>query len=303
MATPITANQIGQFDFGIVSFNFEHVAQVLQRFIDVGSTKGSIAITDLHIVSRAAVTNNKFTTISHAISSGTRLFDAIAYFSLPEDRRPAVTVEVLENNEEDPTIMAIGRSIFYVWFLYLTRANIPSVDDDGATFQVPRLLSHVMGLNDGPKKYIQNIASFDLVKMDARWIRFVTIVNIGQEVSNRLGLGVAGYRILSAIFADEHKYQQGHGLDVPLSGLRKLYRLGPVWDVHPITRSANFLNIVKNFNANLNNMLLILYDDAYLTQLKDLKFIFDKPIYNPRFNEFRSWDATTFDGFTDKVFP
>lgn len=303
MASQIAGNQVGTFHFGIVQFDFQRVAEILQNFIDVGSRKGAIAISDLNIVARTAVDNNQFNSIVQAIESGTRLFDAIAYFSLPDDKRPPVKVEPLDDGESDPTMMDIGRAVFFIWFLYLTRANIPSVDDAAGSFAIPRLLTGVMGLTEEPNEYIERVASFDLVKMDARWIQYVTINNIGQEVSNRLGLGVAGYRILSAIFADESKYQQNHGLNQQLDGLRKLYQRGPVWDVHPITRSAVFLNVVKNFNANLNNMLLILYDDTFLDQLKQLKFIFDKPIHNPRFNEFRSWNSNTFDNFTNKVFP
>jgi hypothetical protein len=293
---------VGAINFGVVSFDATDLANALSAFIVAGDGGNKIAVTDLNIISRQAVTNNAFTTLAEAISAGTKLFDALAYFSLPAAQRPTVQVEPLEQNTHDPSPIQIGRGIYYVFMYILLRGHAPAITGPGDTQPIPQFLSNVMNMTQPASTYASTIASFDINRLDHTWIKHVRISGLDQKTKNRLALGMAGYRLPGSFALYAFRTDADAAAIQAATAIRNFVMRGATWDCHAVTRSAAFLDVVKNFNANCGNLLLRVYTTEQIDRLVQLRVLYAAPVENPRFTQWTAWTDNTFNGFTDFVF-
>lgn len=294
---------LGALEFVTVTYNHQDLAAALNAFVTAGSVRGQIAITDLSIVSRHANNLEPFTTVADAISRGTRLFDALAYFSLHPDLRPDIVHEELGEDEEDPAVDDIGRSLFYVFMFILIRGSAPSHIATNNTTPVPRFLSNVMNLTETPDVYADRLASFDIQLMHHGWVRHITLDGLDHTVQNRLALGVAGYRLPAALCIAELKQDLAPELVTAVEAVRNFVNRGMVWDCVGHVRSARFLDAVKNMNKNVGNLISLSVPDDVIARLVRLRVLFEAPVYDERFTQYLTWTNATFAEFDDFIFP
>lgn len=294
---------LGDLNFQGIDLNPTELGTALQKFISQGSNTGFISKNDLTIISRNENRPSGFNSVADAISCGTRLFDALCYFSIPELQRPEVEIEALDANDEDPSLESISKSVFYVYMYILIRGRAPIAEDDADNAPVPKFLTAVMGLNDKPTSYANNIASFNLNQMDHTWIKHVTITVLSQKAQNRLALGMAGYRLPAALTIYPFRESASKEAKVAATAIKNFVNKGAVWDCHAVTRTPAFLDVVKNFNANINNLIMEVYTEQQINTLLTNKVLAIKPVENPRFTNWRNWTEETFSGFTDFIFP
>lgn len=293
---------LGVLQFENVEFDYEQLATALQRFVNIGSERGGIKKEDLTIQSRIDMGNRQFTDLATALNNGTRLFDALAYFSLPPANRPLIAHEPLEPGMSDPSLSDISRAVFYVFMWILIRGKAPSSAADANNGPVPNFLNEVMGLNEQPSHYSGLLASFDLAMMNPSWVQHIQLANIGQEAQNRLALGVAGYRVPAALVyipwrrdLPEHKIRAAQAV-------RRFVRRGMTWDCFSGTRSGAFLDAVKNFNKNVENLLLDVADEQYIEYFVERKMLAVRPTRRAQYNQYLTWTNATFDNFVNYIF-
>lgn len=289
--------------FGLINQDPVSWANFLQNFLVVGSKTNNLSIDDITMVTRDSEVPSKYDTVQDAIQHGTRLFDAMAYFSLPESSRPPISSVPLPAGENDPTLTEIARSLLYYYFFLITRANIPGTKTGANVQPTPRFLTLTLGFTKDQTYYTQQLASFGLDKIDPRWIKHVTFDNLGTETKNRIGLGVAGYRLATMLFYDTHDKTYGEDVAAALRSVKVLVDKGPVWEIHPITRSADFLFKVKNFNKNINNLLTFVYTEAMLQKMVTLMKLNSIPLFDAGFQEWKTWTLDSFAAYNDYVFP
>jgi hypothetical protein len=294
---------LGDLNFQGIDLNAADLGSALQRFISQGSNTGFISKNDLTIISRNDNRPSGFTSVADAINCGTRLFDALCYFSIPELQRPEVEIDALDAEDEDPSLESISKSVFYVYMYILIRGRAPIAEDDAENAPVPKFLTTVMGLTDKPTSYVNNISSFNLNQMDHTWIKHVTINNLSQKAQNRLALGMAGYRLPAALTIYPFKQNASNEAKTAANAIKEFVNKGATWDCHAVTRTPAFLDVVKNFNANINNLILEVYTEQQITTLLNNKVLAVKPVENPRFTNWRNWNNETFRQFTDFIFP
>lgn len=293
---------IGTPNFGIVNFNATDLAAALSPFITAGDGGNKIAISDLNVIARTAPLNNRFTDLTQAIQAGTRLFDALAYFSLAETERPDIEISPLAETEEDPSLLDIGRGVYYTFMYILLRGHAPSIVQEGDTQPVPQFLTNVMAMTEFPSRYVRSISSFDLNRLDHTWIKHIRITNLDRKTQNRLALGMAGYRLPGVFALYAFRTDAETEAITAATAVRNFVGRGATWDCHSVTRSAQFLDVVKNFNANCGNVLLKVYTAEQINRLVELRVLFAVPVENPRFTQWRNWTDATFAGFTDLIF-
>lgn len=294
---------LGNFEFNYISFNAEHLGNALNEFVTQGSKKGSISIDNLNIIRREGEENVPFLTVQEAVENGTRLFDALAYFSLPEDRRPRVLIRELEAGDEDPKLADISEAVFYIFMWILIRGTAPKNTETDEPIPVPKFLTAVMQLREEPYEYVQKIASFDLSKMDPQWIKYIKVNNLGREAQNRLALGIAGYRLPAALSIMQFR-EDADPEDVrAANAVIRFVRNGLTWDCCAVTRSQRFLERVRNFNANVGNLIIRCAQRDTIDRFVRQKILFTAPEYQDRFQEYRTWTNETFAEFTDYIFP
>lgn len=293
---------IGNLEFENVEFDYVRLAEALQRFVNIGSERGSIKKDDLTIISRTDMGDRQFTDLAMAIQNGTKIFDALAYFSLPPANRPRIILEPLGENQVDPSLSDISRAVFYVFMWILIRGKAPSSASDAEEGPVPNFLDGVMGLTAPPRHYSSVLASFNLAMMNPSWVRHIQLANIGQEAQNRLALGVAGYRVPAALVfipwrqnLPEHKLRAARAV-------RRFVRRGMTWDCFSGTRSGAFLDAVKNFNKNVENLLLDIAEEEYIQYFVAKKMLAVAPARRAQYNQYLTWTNATFDGFRSFIF-
>jgi len=293
---------LGVLDFGVVQFDANTLADALTPFIQAGDGGAKISVGDLRIVKRAEDNVSMFTSINQALQAGTKLFDALAYFSLPVNQRPEITVEPLDDQRGDPTYIDIGRAVYYCFMTILLRGKAPEYEAAGNTQPVPRFLTSVMALTRPPSWYVQLISSFDLNLFDHTWIKHITITGLDAKTQNRLALGMAGYRLPGALTMYQFRADAPAHAVTAANAVKQFVQRGATWDCHAVTRSAAFLDVVKNFNANCGNIIRAVYTAEQIQTLVTLRILYAAPEDNPRFTQWESWTDATFAGFTDMIF-
>lgn len=293
---------IGDVNFGVVRINSTAIGTALQEFIQIGSQKGQISKDDLEIIYREGTNITSFRDVADAIKHGTRLFDALAYFSLPAAERPEPEHRPLGPEESDPSPLDIGRAIFYVYFYILIRGHAPTDEDGTDQNPVPNFLKSVMGLEDSPDHYSECVASFDLNLLDHHWVKYIQINNLGIQAQNRLALGLAGYRLPGVLTLFQFRDDAPVEAIRAATAVRNFVNRGAVWDCHSVTRTAAFLDVIKNFNANVTNVILEVYTAEQIAQLRRRRVLPVDLVHNERFTQWQQWTDATFDQFTDYIF-
>jgi len=293
---------VGDVNFGVVRIDSTAIGTALQEFIQTGSQRGQISKDDLEIIYREGTDITSFRDVADAIRHGTRLFDALGYFSLPVADRPIPEHKALDPDETDPAPLDIGRAMFYVYFYILIRGHAPTDEDGTEQNPVPNFLKSVMGLEDAPDHYSDCVASFDLNLLDHRWVKYIQINNLGIQAQNRLALGLAGYRLPGVLTLFQYRNDASAEAVRAATAVRNFVNRGAVWDCHSVTRTAAFLDVVKNFNANVTNIILEVYTGEQIAQLRRRRVLPVDLIHNERFTQWQQWTDETFNQFADYIF-
>lgn len=119
-------------------------------------------------------------------------------------RRPKPSTLELQTAENEtievPTydvLTKLTTYLFIVYFFNLIRDHPPSDNIAYTNQPMPKFISTVMGCKDSIFEITDYLASFDLMKLNPLWVKFIPTKHTSQEAVNRLGLRVAGYRLVS----------------------------------------------------------------------------------------------------------
>lgn len=293
---------LGDIQFPNVQFDYAQLGAALQGFVNSGSQLGAIGIDQLTLISRHDLGGQGFTTVAQAIGEGTKLFDALAYFSVPGNQRPEIVHIPLNEGETDPGVGEISSAVFYVFIWTLIRGRAPSSAADADNGPIPNFLQNVMGLTNHAREYSAILASFDLARLNPSWVRHVELANMGQEAQNRLALGVAGYRVPAAIVYIPWHDNLPPNLLAAANAVKRFVRRGMTWDCFSGTRSGEFLDAVKNFNKNVENLLLDIADHDHIQYFVTHKMLAVNPTRREQYKQYQSWTHGTFQPFTDYIF-
>jgi hypothetical protein len=284
---------LGDIVFNIVDIKLDQIAQVLRSFLIVGSKRATISIESLVIVSDKEAMPQRFESIAEALANGTKLFDAICYFSLPAEQRPDIVAPIDGQLPDTKDPVEISRAFFYQCFLVLTRGS-PSISNDATIgSSVPAFLARILGLNKAPLFYADRLAGFPIVNLDWRFVSYFDYSDIGQEALNRFGLGVAGYRLLNPfklyVPRDNITPQQR----IAYNFLRTIAVRPADWSIHPVTRDTAIIQEFGSINNNAGNLILDIYTQAQIDNMIATKVLFKYPIKDPKSTQYLTWNDTT----------
>lgn len=290
---------IGNLSFDSVVLDPQDIANACHAFLVQGSRRNVISIEDLVIVSDATTKPAAFVNLAMAIEHGTRFFDAVAYFSIPHNLRPEIRAADYDDLPDTRDMNAIAEALFYQLFHVMVRGSPNrSMNMDS---QIPGFLKNVRGLKETPAFYADRICSFDLMKIDWRFIRLLPWGEISQEAINRLGLGLAGYRMLAPF---KH-YPVDRTLTPAEENAVKIARImatSPAdWSIHAVTRSADFIQKFGNLNANLKNLISRVYSTESIDMMVANKLLYERPAFDARHQQFLSWPQHI--DLTEPIFP
>jgi len=282
---------LGEISFSSISYKSEDLAKALSEFVIEGSKKGIILVSDITIITSDPDRVQAYTSVKEGLNQGNKLFDMLMYFALPADTRPVP--RALNGGEIWPVIDdgQIARAVFYLAFYLLTRANVPRGNDQTTGSIVPAFLKNVLSFNESPDVIMGKIATFDLGKMDHKWIKYIEWGAIGSEALNRIGLGPAGYRMLSPFQLLVEKPDLPENIQQALAVARSMARQPADWEIHPITRSPAFTQKYGPLNANLGNLMRIAFNMDDLERLKNNKVLYNIPEEDVRNTAYLNWKS------------
>lgn len=293
---------LGDISFTSIAYNSEDLANALEGFVLEGSRKGIVSVSDIDIVTTDPDGTDSFGTVKAGLSQGNKLFDMLMYFAIPAGDRPRP--RALNAGEEWPVIgdSEIARCVFYLGFFLLTRANVPHGADTTTGTSVPAFLKNVLAYQDSPSSIMSKISSFELGKMEHKWIKHINWRNLGTESLNRIGLGPAGYRMLSPFKLLKVKDNLPADISSAVTVARSMATQPADWAIHPITRAPEFTQKYGPLNANLGNLMLKAFEMADLQMLVDQKVLFKIPEVDLRNTAYANWSNDMAFESSDPIF-
>ncbi|KAI6249542.1 hypothetical protein HI914_02090 [Erysiphe necator] len=316
--------EVNNIVFKIVEVDYESLGRDLGKFVAIGSVIQKLYPDDLTIVANMdgdykgkemenlhlnngkEVPNN----LLGLLANGTKYFDAFVYLGMEPTRRPKPVSLELQKTQDGKIVVPtyndmtkLAKYLIIVLFYILIRGHPPSVTEAYVNQPMPKFMTTVLGCRDNIFDITDYLASFYSVKMDPKWFQHLPTNHISQEGVNRLGLRVAGYRLVSiftnvepdlytAKSVSNNEYRQltkPSYLDTAVEIMRSFKTAGYCWDFHPATRSPDIFSTYGNINKSASNLMLECYTTETLTKLKDTKRLAVMPVYDPAHTDYKTW--------------
>lgn len=308
MANPPVANfgglNVGSLGINLIQYSSAQLATLLGPFIAIGSQRHQVFITDINLVRDEGIAMPDPLTVDYFLQFGNPLFEILFYLALPVADRPAIrAVPAPGAGWTVFTGAMCTEALFVQYFFILIRGSYSEAGGTTVGADIPNFLANVMGLSLSPYTYARRLAGFNLIKVDPRWVRHINLGALGQAAQNRLGLGVAGYRLLNPFRFLTPRAGLPANIMAAVGVAQSFYNAGYNWDFHPATRSGNVLATYGPINANLANLALVAFEVADLQALVASRALFQLPINNPVARNFTNWTVMYAPPNGDRIFP
>ncbi|POS85043.1 hypothetical protein EPUL_002361 [Erysiphe pulchra] len=166
---------------------------------------------------------------------------------------------------------------------------------------MPKFIITILNFQDSVTEIFEYLASFDVSKLNPAWVKLIKLNNISPEAVNRLGLGIAGYKLVSVFNIMELDIYDVQGNSTIKSGPRKRpyylidavlvaksFRIaGYCWDFNPATIDPNLIAKFRNINKNASNLLTEYFKPETLKHLLEIKKFAVLPTFEL---ECRTWN-------------
>jgi hypothetical protein len=265
------------------------LGQQLTNFVVRGSQRYSLAVSEVPLFKDSATPLPNPLTLEFLLSQGNPLFNSLLGLALPN------VIRVRDMPPQTPIVPITAddaaKATFVQWFFILTRG---STSDDSATTVgsvMPSFLRNVIACSLSPFQYKGMLATFDLKKIDPSWARHVTYQGISQEAQNRLGLGVAGYRLLAPFKNLPCMAGAAPNIQAAYNVARAMAMHTPSWDIHPATRTVRFITRFGSLNKNLSNLILDCLSGPDIAALVANRALFQAPVRDVSHLGYQTWNV------------
>jgi hypothetical protein len=281
----------GTPDFGLIHIDPEEVAKALQTYLNTGSRLTGVSLDDINRAIINDPENKDNPTLVDLLKVGMKLFDAIVWLTAGKPKSHPLEIDPGMKVASIPSLHNVAKSVFYCYFMLVTQARYPVSKNASDKPKIPNFLRTIMGMDKDQHTYVETICSFEPVKFDPAWAKYVHFSGFGQETLSRFGLGTAGYRL----FGPFKLYSPKAGLSPELMNAYNFARtvaMSPAtWDVHPLTRNPTILTKRGNLNKNLANLILECFTDEQIAEMTKVKIIYEKPQRDANHRNYVTWDA------------
>jgi hypothetical protein len=277
--------------FNIIHIDPEPVARAFQAYLNTGSKLTGVDLNDISTSVTAMPNNAASVTLSELISLGMKLFDAIVWLSAGRPTSHPLQLDPVMTKATVPSSHEIARATFYCYFMLLVQARYPAGPRTTEKPNIPNFLKTIMGMDKDQSTYVATICTFEPSKFDPKWVRFIDFNGFGQESLSRFGLGVAGYRMFGPFKLYEPKVGISPQLQNAVAFARSVATAKASWDIHPLTRLPAVLTKRGNLNKNLGNLMLEVFTEDQLEEMKRAKIIYDVPKKEANHREYLQWQS------------
>jgi hypothetical protein len=258
----------------IIDVTNEHMLSSLNKLVKYGSRVLILTASQVRIHYQISIDGDvnrdtfQFNNLNSLLKHGNKLIDSIVYLFGNNKNLIRITFLEVDNNIVVPTLLEYALSSFLLYFWLIVQGSPPKNNSF-----IPAIISKTFEIDRTRFNYIISLLStFSLHAIDHKWVRFVDISNLGNEVRNRICLGMAGYRYIKAIALNPPK----KNLNIPkrylFNIIFSLYSHGLRWELHPIFKSESS-NASISMNKNLINFMLDIYSSDELVDMKAARMI------------------------------
>jgi len=280
-------NALNSFTIALVDFDIQELGRRLHDQIrDVGRLH-LLSIGDLQVFGQDPA--HPPADVREATRYGTCFFDALLYFAIPNDQRPPVQGGEDGNDTLPETIMRTKRHLLWMAMFLMLRGAYPSDNENAIGANVPAFLRNICGMNISPAALAESLASFNLRNINPTWIREIQWSIFAPEIRQRLGLGLAGYRLFSPFTCYEVNPNAPADVRDACRWVARLAQQPPDYAILSCTRSPDIVSRFKSWNRSLGNLILLAFTEAQINEMVANRIIFARPIRDPRADTWRTW--------------
>jgi hypothetical protein len=278
-------------DFTIDVVNVDLVAlgeQISLQIADVGQLR-LLSTGDLKVFGsqQGAVP----ATVKEAMRYGTKFFDGLLYFMIPQARRPNVEQGVDGIAGLDGLVMETKRKLLWLAIFLMLRGSYPEAAGTQVGTNVPSFLVNICGMRISPHELSFALASFDLKKINPGWVEAIDWRGFAPEIRQRFALGLSGYRMLAPFSCYQVKADAGEEVKAAVLWVQQVCANPPDYDILSCTRSAQLIGRLKSWNKALGNLILLAFTVEQINEMVANKILFQVPVRDPRSDNWRGWVA------------
>lgn len=277
--------------FSDLPLDVTELGALLAKFVTHGSKRHSLSLEDLNIGLIEDIRQGEELNLDTLLKHGARLVDSVVWLAYHGPNDPPPSRDAARMAVRLPSMNDYSRAMFYIYFFLLTQARYPPRAAGGDRVHVAQILKNVFGMREQPFHYVDICFGFDPEKFDPAWVKAVPTGRLGQEALNRLGLGVAGYRLFAPFKLYNVKDDAPNAIRDAAEFARTVATAPPTWAIHPLTRNPDVLARRGNLNKNLANLILEAFTADEIAEMVQLKILPVQPVHEPRCKEYKRWSA------------
>lgn len=281
--------------------DYQMIAVALKPFLVLGSGDYVIRPEEIYI---PATKRGTSVTLKELLNSATKLFDALVFLAMaPADRAKCgtltkATMSTLVNDKEQASMDKIANYVTICFLHLLSRSNYPSGTSTELGSAIPQFQKTVLGNQMSGDEICQQLANFNLSKINNKWIETIKLTDLGDKFRNRIALSPAGHRQLAPFrylkpltIVNNPITEEDRAVTKAYRFLKDMQPLLPNWAIHPSTRDTSFQIRFGTFAKECSNLMVKCFSDEDLDAMVKARIIFQKPVWNPQHMEFMNWDT------------
>jgi len=232
----------------LISIDTDTLGSILKDYVIQGSGKNVLQAQDVIIRLSSDQTQAEDVPILTLLEQGTSLFAAMIYNNTTD--RDNFTYMSPKPTTGVWTADTVAKYVFVAYFYILTQNRAVNLIEQDANF-----IRTTIGVSEDVKTIGARLFETGMEKIPHDWIRAIKIKELQQESRNRLGLGIAGYRLMQAFLSIDPKEGAPEPAKQAWTAIRDSVGRGYFYGFHTHFRDSSFITTFSSLNKTLNDLL------------------------------------------------
>jgi hypothetical protein len=279
----------------LIQIDSESLGAILRDYVIQGSGRNVLLATDVVIRLPSIAAEGDDVPILELLESGTSLFAALIYVN--SDDRANFRYEAAKDWTGIWTAESVAKMLFAAYFYILTQNRAINLVVTEANF-----MRTTIGMAADKTEIGIRLFESGFEKIPHDWVRSIRIRDLQPESRNRLGLGIAGYRLLQAFQSIEHVAEAPADAVSAWGAIRASVNRGYFYGFDAHFRNERFIQRFVSLNKVLNDLLARWGDPEQVAAAVDRKILAVRPTMDLRYRVYNRLTEANFREFeTDPI--
>lgn len=279
----------------LITIDSASLGNILSSYVIQGSGRNVLLASDVIIRLPGSAQQGDDLPILELLESGTSLFAALIYIN--SDDRDNFSYQAPEDQSNQWTAESISKMLYAAYFYILTQNRAINLIQTEANF-----MRTTIGMSGTTVEIGRKLFEGGFEKIPHDWVRSIRIRDLEPESRNRLGLGIAGYRLLQAFQSIEPKSDAPADATAAWAAIRASVNRGYFYGFHTHFRSERFIQRFVSLNKVLNDLLARHGMEDQIQAAVDRKILAVRPTMDLRYKVYNRLTEANFREFeTDPI--